>query len=670
MQIKLRMALALSLFTSAGHADPATPVSSPRLVYATYVGSGRNAVVHGLAVDSAGYVYVGGSVEKQDGSSCGLLTKFDRNASSTVWSICLPVGEVDGVAVDSAGSVYAAGGRLPGTPLPTVATVFKLSSDAQHTIYAAQIPGAYNAKIALDVSGAAYITGMNDTSFQATPGAFMTSGGTGFAMKLNAAGSIEYATYLDITAGLSIGVDSKGLAWVAGVTCPGGLVANPICSTSLTGSAAAIRKLDAAGAHLLASITFGGENGRFFEQYDSALALSVDSDGSVWVTGSDETNSVPTTPGTLEPVRPPGTVPGTGQGGQAYILKLNASGQVLYGTYIGNSVNASGQHVGSSIDSVAIDSQGRPYLGFNVSDFTLYPPGFVMALSVDASSVLLMQQFNSPVQSLVLDGNGGLYIDGNTLALAFVATPGVYQTSFPGGSAAGYIAKFDLTAQATARFSSVVNAATWRPGYSPVYPEGAVAPGEIVTLWGSNFPSNPVVTFDSRAAPILYASPNQINAVVPFEVKPPATVVSVETARGFVLPVFPAVPGLFTANGSGFGQLAALNQDRTVNSSANPAKAGSAVSLFLTGLGTMSPPIADGQAGPLQSPFPTPVLSISAQINKTDAPVLFAGQAPGLIAGAIQLNLHIPEGTPAGDVVVTVYVGNYQTIGSATIAVQ
>jgi uncharacterized protein (TIGR03437 family) len=202
------------------------------------------------------------------------------------------------------------------------------------------------------------------------------------------------------------------------------------------------------------------------------------------------------------------------------------------------------------------------------------------------------------------------------------------------------------------------------------YLEAPVAPGEIVTLFGQNLPSNPKVTFDGRAAPILYADAKQINTVVPFEVIAPSTVVLLEGVRGYVLPVWPAVTGLFTADGSGRGQLAALNEDGTVNSSANPAKPGSVVAVYMTGVGAMTPPIGDGQLGPLQPPYPFPVLGVSATVNGVGAPVMFAGQAPGLIAGAVQVNVQIPADTPSGAAGLAVYIGNYQTqIGGTTIAV-
>ena len=53
------------------------------------------------------------------------------------------------------------------------------------------------------------------------------------------------------------------------------------------------------------------------------------------------------------------------------------------------------------------------------------------------------------------------------------------------------------------------------------------------TYLPANLPSNPKVTFDGRAATILFANATQINAVIPFEVSAPSTVVSVESVGGF-----------------------------------------------------------------------------------------------------------------------------------------
>jgi uncharacterized protein (TIGR03437 family) len=121
----------------------------------------------------------------------------------------------------------------------------------------------------------------------------------------------------------------------------------------------------------------------------------------------------------------------------------------------------------------------------------------------------------------------------------------------------------------------------------------------------------------------------------------------------------------FTFALSGVELAAALNQDGTVNSSTNPAAPGSAISIFATGAGAYSQQVGDGTLGPRQPPFPTPVIGVSALIGPEvpfrgkQAPVLFAGQAPGLVAGVLQMNLLIPDDVPPGSTGIAVFFGNY-----------
>jgi uncharacterized protein (TIGR03437 family) len=86
----------------------------------------------------------------------------------------------------------------------------------------------------------------------------------------------------------------------------------------------------------------------------------------------------------------------------------------------------------------------------------------------------------------------------------------------------------------------------------------------------------------------------------------------------------------------------------------------------------MNPPIEDGTVGPLKPPFPRPTLGVSALVNYTAAPIVFVGQAPGLVAGAVQVNVQIPASTKTGDASLIVHVGNYSTQlgGTTTIAVR
>jgi uncharacterized protein (TIGR03437 family) len=66
-----------------------------------------------------------------------------------------------------------------------------------------------------------------------------------------------------------------------------------------------------------------------------------------------------------------------------------------------------------------------------------------------------------------------------------------------------------------------------------------------------------------------------------------------------------------------------------------------------------------------------PVAGIGATIGAVDAQVTFAGQAPGLIAGATQVNVEVPQNAPVGAAVpIIIYAAGYASLGQVTMAVQ
>ena len=218
---------------------------------------------------------------------------------------------------------------------------------------------------------------------------------------------------------------------------------------------------------------------------------------------------------------------------------------------------------------------------------------------------------------------------------------------------------------------------------------GPVAPGEIVTLLGHGIgpafravpeagPSSLAlggtsVWFDGKQAPLLLASSGQINAIVPYSVAGQTTEIVVRkeglTAATASVPVGPAAPGIFVLSGNGVGPAAILNEDSTVNSAANPAQRGAVISIFATGAGRMDPPGADGQIGNGASQHP--LLQVSVRIGDQDAEVLYAGAAPGLIAGALQVNCRIPLNVAAGVAVSVVFtVGEQTSPAGTTLSIQ
>ena len=97
----------------------------------------------------------------------------------------------------------------------------------------------------------------------------------------------------------------------------------------------------------------------------------------------------------------------------------------------------------------------------------------------------------------------------------------------------------------------------------------------------------------------------------------------------------------------GIGQAAALHPDFSLVTTARPAQIGETIAVYLTGLGDVTPPVADGAIGPSNPPSLT-TNNISAFVGGKAATVAYAGLAPQL-AGLYQVNITIPAGVSAGD---------------------
>jgi uncharacterized protein (TIGR03437 family) len=270
-----------------------------------------------------------------------------------------------------------------------------------------------------------------------------------------------------------------------------------------------------------------------------------------------------------------------------------------------------------------------------------------------------------------------------TYALAFlnVASTDTYGSTVAMTSADGTLIVQGTTGSRI-QPSGVLNAASLA--------SGAVAPGEILTLFGSAIgppiatqPTSSVtgtmlvgtgVLFDGNPAPLLYAAPNQINAIVPYGISGEnATQMSITSGgqliAGFSLPVVASTPALFTLDGSGSGPGAILNQDSTLNSFSNPASRGSVVVLYATGVGAMVPTPTGGQvAGNI---LEHPSLPVAVTIQGFDAEILYAGAAPGLVEGLVQINCRVPQSVAPGVAVpVGITVGTASSLAGVVMAIQ
>jgi len=659
------------LLVLPAHAQLSNP---PLETYSTYLTGSRGSIGVGVAVDSQGNAILSGYASSSDfpftlpplgpppsgPPFCSYLAKLNSTGTALLWSLCVNPSSGP-FALDATGAIYILGGTPPSNGLNNIVSfaVTKITPNADQIVYSMPIP-VYAPAFSVDSAGNVYVTGAASPSFTATVGAYETQysdNSTAVALKLDPTGKVVYATYLPEIQGNAVAQDSQGNVWITGAAAYGQ-------------GQGFVLKLDATGSTLLFSEQFGGGlGGPYSVPPTASLAIAVDSNDAPYVVGGS--SSAPSTPGTVDPY-------GFGEYGfGAFLFKLTPQGDLVYGTSLGLPEE--------SAYLVAVDAAGNAYVSL---------PDSLVVINPDGSQILSSFSFLGGISALALDSNGGLYITGNTSLQVFVTTPQAFETQwpapltvFPGTAVA---AKFDFSQPAGLCLASLVNAATFQPGINNTHGvwDGAVAPGELVTIFGQNFTPGPglKVMFDDHAAPILYSASGQIDAVVPFEVSDApgsSTKVSIQsggqTYGPVVLPVAPAQPGLFAqggtwvlvgANYTYYNFAAAINENGTLNSISNPAPPGSVITAFMTGAGNYNPPIANGSLGPLTPPFPQPILGVSASVGMEQAPVLFAGQAPGLIAGVAQVNIRIPEDAQSGVATLVVFVGNYAARPLAELAIR
>ncbi|MCC6293258.1 MAG: hypothetical protein IT164_11460 [Bryobacterales bacterium] len=219
------------------------------------------------------------------------------------------------------------------------------------------------------------------------------------------------------------------------------------------------------------------------------------------------------------------------------------------------------------------------------------------------------------------------------------------------------------------------------PGFLPS--QQAVAPGELLELFGSNlgpingiaFAFDPVtgklptsgpgvdVTVNGVPAPLYYVQADQINLQVPYEIAGTEEAVVQVTVNGQAreprrFPVVAANPRLYPV---------VLNQDGTLNSAANPAAPGSIIVVFATGQGVTQPPSPSG-ARPAAGIYPEPAAEATLTIGGQAAQLLFRGQAPGT-AGVVQINAVLPSGIRSSAAIV-LKIGTAESQASVSVFVR
>ncbi len=200
--------------------------------------------------------------------------------------------------------------------------------------------------------------------------------------------------------------------------------------------------------------------------------------------------------------------------------------------------------------------------------------------------------------------------------------------------------------------TAVANAASYKT---------QISPGMLMSVFGTGLANstatntgNPLpyslagvsATVNGLAAPVIYASSGLLNIQVPFSAGAGPAVLGINNngqVAGFAFQMSPASPGIFAdANGN-------LVPNPVVN-------AGSALALYVTGTGDVSPALKTAYSPASGSTPPAPVLPLSVTVGGLPAFLEFVGITPGLI-GVTQVNILVPASAPQGNQPVVVTVG-------------
>jgi uncharacterized protein (TIGR03437 family) len=663
-----------TIYTVAGNGTPG---------YSGDNGPATSAQMHGpygAAADSAGNLYIadsGNNVIRK--VSNGVITTFAGNGTPGYTGDNGPAASAQlnapyGVAVDSAGNLYIADSannvirEVSNGVITTVAgngTCCFSGDNGQATSAQLFTPVA----VAVDSAGNLYIADFgNNVVRKVSNGVITTVAGNG---TYSYGGDNGQATSAELYQPNGVAVDSAGNLYIADTSnCRIRKVSNGVITT-VAGNG---------------TPGFSGDGSPATSaELNAPYGVAVDSAGNLYIADTGNNRIRKVSNGTITTAAGNGTPGYNSDGGAATSAELyeplgvavNSAGNVYIADFGNNRVrlltpSSCTYFVGST--SVAAPASGAY---FNVSIQTGAAcswavsalPGWITVSGAFAGTG------SGTVTLVVFPNNSGAALSATVLF-------------------AGVSVKVTQAAAATAALppiAAVTNAAS--------FATGPVSPGEIVTLWGTGIgPATPAyattdpatgklattigglqVLFNGIAAPMIYAGSTQISAVAPYEMAPVASPgvwikYAGQTSNAFQLTSAAAAPGLFTQNSSGSGPGSILNQDYSMNGPGHPAAKGSIVMVYLTGEGQTSPPGVTGAITtatlPAPQVTPAPLLAIGVTINGQPAPYVYAGEAPGLVAGMMQLNVQIPPNAPSGALPIFVSIGGNISQSGVTVSVQ
>jgi len=491
----------------------------------------------------------------------------------------------------------------------------KLSAKGDSLLFSTYFGGSdidFPSDLTIDSAGNAYASGFTysadfpvKNSLQPFTGAIVGYRNDTFLVKVSPSGSLIYSTLLggdgaDYNGGVT--VVANGAVYLVGSTASDNFpLKNPLQATNgggpsdmyivrLAAESAPVSPLAVSPATVLFRYVAGGATPDpqtvSINSTAGSVAISPVSNAS-WLTF---TNASPNTPTTLtiradasglKPGVYNGTIQLDTQAGVQVNFTVLAAGPVLSG------ISPSVIPTGSEATTITISGTG-------------FQPGATVELSGGTA-----------IATTYVD-SGSLQITLDKLSLSQPVTLSFVVVN-PQSAPSNPVTLTIGTPTPTFTAASVVNAAS--------FAGGPVAPGEIISIFGSNLNGN--VTFDGVPATLVFASPGQVNVTVPYSVSGSTTMLQMGSTN-VPLQVAPVAPGIFAA----------------------VAVAQNILTLYATGCGALT-----------SDALPRCTLPVSVTVNNEPATVLYAGIAPGLVQGANQINVQLQDAVTSGLLAIVLTAG-------------
>jgi uncharacterized protein (TIGR03437 family) len=631
--------------TNSGGSDAFAAKLSPQggtLIYSTYLGGSNTDTGHAIAVDAGGNAYVVGATISDDFPVVNPLQR-----------------------------------KKLGPALSGAAFVTKISPAGDELVFSTFLGGGGGAALSLAVgtSGNVYVGGGGSSMiFPTTQNAFQSTYGGGegdawIAALTSSGNALVYSTYLGGSALDTINqiaLDTAENVYAIGATnSPDFPLKNPIQANLLGLRDVFVSELSTSGKVLLFSTLIGGSSNQF------GGGIAVGPAGAIYVAGWTSSSDFPTVhaleahygggtedgfvakiapdpmvyltvvPNTLQFSFVIGQTPPPAQTiavsstpssspfaatSDSVWLSLSLTATSTPAT-ISVSVDPTNLAPGQYTGMIRLDPQTAVQVNLRILDrppiVISVSPAVISTASSDTTVTIKGSGFIKGAVIQLVNSSSLLpatLIDSNTLQVtipaALLASPTTYSLMVLNPQSAPSAPITLVVGMPVPNFTAagVVNAAS--------FVGGPVAPGEIVTIFGTNLTGN--VTFENTPATLVYSSPTQVSVTVPYSIASPTTTLMMG-ATSAQLQVVTSDPGIFAA---------VPVHDNLLT-------------LYATGCGPLT-----------TDDLPRCALQVSVTVNGELGTVLYAGIAPGLVQGANQVNIQLPADITSGQLTIVLTAGD------------